>query len=414
MLGEDDAKVMWINRVGHCLKRIIAAALLSIMPMIVTAQDFDKGLAAAQADDFLTAIQEWKPIAESGDANVQYNLGIIYEAMQAHTEAAAWYRLAADQGMSVAQSALAYKYLEGQGVVKSFVESLKWYRLAADQGSAEGQRRIGEAYVFGIGVTQDFGEAFKWLLKSAKQGNAAAQKGVGMAYAGGHGVKQNEVLGYMWLTLSVDTFGTETEYANTATAWLTALSNTMTTAEVSLGQEMARSCLERSYNQCDEVLEVSQERINRLASPATETNQDTSIPEWAQPVQLQETPSVQETDSAIPEWATSIESENAFLDQDFVQDAINSDQDVCYNVGSTASFALHARVNGTTEAIVRSITDVKFPPADWPESSRLSHHVISQIYDLEISDLETFIPVDRDAMKAIEAGTFARCLEEWR
>lgn len=350
---------------------MLAIALAVSTGSIGKAQDFGKGMAAYRAGDYLTAIKEWKPIAESGDANLQYNLGIIYDELTAYTEAAFWYRLAADQGVPEAQSAIGSKYREGSGLPQDYAEALKWYRLAADQGDAEGQRRVGEAYAFGNGVAQDLSEAQKWSLKSAKQGHAAAQTLAGMAYAGGHGVDQDKILGYMWLTLSVDTFGTESEYANTATAWLTALSNKMTTAEVSLGQEMARSCLESNYNQCDE----------------------------AEP---------------IPEWAIPIESENAPLDQDFVQDTINSDQDVCHNVGSTASFALHSRVNGVTEAMVRNITDVKFPPADWPESSRLSHHVISQIYGLSISDLETFIPVDRDAMEAIEAGTFARCLEEWR
>lgn len=392
---------------------MLAIALAVSAGSIGMAQDFDKGMAAYEAGDYLTTIQEWKPIAESGDAKLQYNLGIIYEAMQAFTEAALWYRLAADQGMSVAQSALGYKYLEGQGVVQSFVESLKWYRLAADQGSAEGQRRLGEAYALGNGVAQDFSEALKWSLKSAKQGHAAAQTGVGMAYAGGHGVDQDKILGYMWLTLSVDTFGADSEHANTATAWLTVLSNTMTTAEVSLGQEMARSCLERSYNQCDDVLEVSQERINRIATPTDQPMVDLQIPDWFTPIQEEE-PVEPVATSEIPEWARPIESEDSISDQGFVQNSINSDQDVCYNVSSTASFALHARVNGVMEAMVRNITDVKFPLTDWPESSKLSHRVISQIYGLSMSDLETFKPVDREAMEAIEAGTFSRCLEEWR
>jgi TPR repeat protein len=242
------------------LDSLMLAIVLAVSAgSIGMAQDFDKGMAAYEAGDYLTTIQEWKPLAESGDANLQYNLGIIYEAMQASTEAALWYRLAADQGMSVAQSALGYKYLKGQGVVQSFVESLKWYRLAADQGSAEGQRRLGDAYALGNGVAQDFSEALKWSLKSAKQGHAAAQTSVGMVYAGGHGVDQDKILGYMWLTLSVNTFGADSEHANTATAWLKDLSNTMTTAEVSLGQEMANTCVKSGYISCDETFHFTRQ-----------------------------------------------------------------------------------------------------------------------------------------------------------
>ena len=41
----------------------------------VAAQDFQKGLAAYQAGDYATALQEWTPLAEAGNADAQYNLG---------------------------------------------------------------------------------------------------------------------------------------------------------------------------------------------------------------------------------------------------------------------------------------------------------------------------------------------------
>ena len=37
--------------------------------------DFEKGLTAAQSGDFATALREWKPLAEQGDAAAQSNLG---------------------------------------------------------------------------------------------------------------------------------------------------------------------------------------------------------------------------------------------------------------------------------------------------------------------------------------------------
>ena len=44
----------------------------------VAAQDFDKGLAAAQAGDYATALQEWTPLAEQGNVIAQFLLGIMY------------------------------------------------------------------------------------------------------------------------------------------------------------------------------------------------------------------------------------------------------------------------------------------------------------------------------------------------
>ena len=56
---------------------VILAFLMTLSSPVV-AQDFQKGLAAAQAGDFATALQEWTPLAEAGDAAAQYNLGIMY------------------------------------------------------------------------------------------------------------------------------------------------------------------------------------------------------------------------------------------------------------------------------------------------------------------------------------------------
>ena len=39
------------------------------------AQDFDTGLEAARAGDFQTALENWEPLAEQGDAVAQGNLG---------------------------------------------------------------------------------------------------------------------------------------------------------------------------------------------------------------------------------------------------------------------------------------------------------------------------------------------------
>ena len=45
----------------------------------VWAQDFNKGLKAAQSGDFATALKEWTLLAEQGNADAQYNLGVMYD-----------------------------------------------------------------------------------------------------------------------------------------------------------------------------------------------------------------------------------------------------------------------------------------------------------------------------------------------
>jgi len=41
--------------------------------------DLQKSFTAAQSGDFATALREWTPLAEQGDANAQFNLGVMYD-----------------------------------------------------------------------------------------------------------------------------------------------------------------------------------------------------------------------------------------------------------------------------------------------------------------------------------------------
>jgi len=54
--------------------------------------------------------------------------------MQNDTEAAKWFRLAADQGNASAQYFLGTMYADGRGVPKNYVNAYTWLNLAAAQG----------------------------------------------------------------------------------------------------------------------------------------------------------------------------------------------------------------------------------------------------------------------------------------
>lgn len=60
---------------------------------------FDEGLAAHKRGDFITALSEWQPLAEQGDADAQSNLGAMYD--------------------------------NGQGVVQDFKKSYALFSIAA-------------------------------------------------------------------------------------------------------------------------------------------------------------------------------------------------------------------------------------------------------------------------------------------
>ena len=86
--------------------------------------------------------EKTKVKAEAGDAEGQFNLGVIYAYDSGRggdfKEAAKWWRKAAEQGQLRGQLYLGSMYAEGKGVEQDFKEALKWYRKAAEQGDAGG------------------------------------------------------------------------------------------------------------------------------------------------------------------------------------------------------------------------------------------------------------------------------------
>ena len=62
-------------------------------------------------------------------------------------------------------------------------ESIKWYRLAAEQGLAMAQvQPRAQCTTIGEGVLKDDAEAVRWYRLSSDQGNATAQNNLGLSY----------------------------------------------------------------------------------------------------------------------------------------------------------------------------------------------------------------------------------------
>lgn len=89
-------------------------------------------------------VAEIRRLAEAGDKESQFTLGLYYEGGKAGKMA---------------------------GVEQNYVESAKWYRKAAEQDHHASQLYLGVYYGQGRGVEMDFVEALKWVLL-AKRGGA--------------------------------------------------------------------------------------------------------------------------------------------------------------------------------------------------------------------------------------------------
>jgi hypothetical protein len=155
----------------HCSKLLRASLILVAIGGAATAGPLENAVSAHQRGDYATALSLWRPLAEQGDADAQFRLGVMYESGQGvlrnDAEAISWYRKAAEQDDAVAQFNLGVMY--AKGVSPNHAEAALWYRRAADHGLAGAQFNLGMMYVEGQGVSQDDVQAHMWLDLAALQ-----------------------------------------------------------------------------------------------------------------------------------------------------------------------------------------------------------------------------------------------------
>ncbi|HHF0415088.1 TPA: tetratricopeptide repeat protein [Haemophilus influenzae] len=105
-------------------------------------QQFQQGLTAYEQSDYQTAFKLWLPLAEQGNADAQFNLGLMYYngrgVKQDDFEAVKWYRKAAEQGNVYAQFIVGGSYLLGKGVQVNKSLAKEWFGKACDNGDQDG------------------------------------------------------------------------------------------------------------------------------------------------------------------------------------------------------------------------------------------------------------------------------------
>ena len=113
--------------------------LFTLTSNVVWSADYNKGLTAYYSGDYATALREWKPLAEQGDASAQYNLGVMYDngygVPQDDKTAVKWYTLAAEQGHVDAQYSLGVMYYNGKGILRDYVYAHMWANISASNGN---------------------------------------------------------------------------------------------------------------------------------------------------------------------------------------------------------------------------------------------------------------------------------------
>ena len=160
----------------------------------------------------MTALKEWITLAEQGNADAQYSLGIIYDI--------------------------------GEGVAKDCKAAFEWYKKAAKQDNVNAQLNLGVMYINGRGVTQDYEAAAVWYEKAAILGDHLAQYYLGAIHLTGQGVKQDDIRAHMWWSVAAFQ-GSKKAIINRDI-----LEKKMTLDDVTKARQLAHEFVAKNYKGC--------------------------------------------------------------------------------------------------------------------------------------------------------------------
>lgn len=184
-------------------KSCVALALaLTVMSSSAWA-GLDEGLAAYGRKDWPTAVREFQPLAQSGDAVALSRLGYMrlngLGMAKDIAGAVDYLTQAADKGEAAAQNALGSLYFKGVGVARDQARALILFARAADQNQPNALNNLGQLYFTGNGVAKNESKALEYLHKAADMGIAASWETLGIAYWHGRGTAKDPALALPWL-----------------------------------------------------------------------------------------------------------------------------------------------------------------------------------------------------------------------
>ncbi|WP_162806281.1 SPOR domain-containing protein [Sphingosinicella terrae] len=143
-----------------------AAATALAVGAPAAAQDVEAGVRAWQAERYDEAVRNWRPLADRGDADAQFNLGHAYRL--------------------------------GRGVPRNMNLAEQWYERAARAGHVEAQAMYG-LILFQNGRRR---EAMPYVERAALAGDARAQYVYGTALFNGDVIERDWPRAHAFLTLA--------------------------------------------------------------------------------------------------------------------------------------------------------------------------------------------------------------------
>lgn len=114
----------------------LATALIAPTCLAGAGEDLLEAYKLHRMGDTEHAMPIWLRMAQQGQVDAEYNLGVVYH--------------------------------HGDGVARDYAEAMKWYGLAAEAGDVEAQRALGSMYMRGEGVAQNEQVGMRVMLLSLR------------------------------------------------------------------------------------------------------------------------------------------------------------------------------------------------------------------------------------------------------
>lgn len=152
-----------------------AVPQMGLAQSAVINQQVQSGVDAWKAGDFDMAVRAWMPVANSGNADAQFNMGQAYKLGRGVTTSLAdaenWYRRAAEQGHLQAEDNLGL-ILFTMGKREA---AMPYVRRSAARGEARSQFLLGTAHYNGDLAAKDWPRAYALITRASETGLSLAK-----------------------------------------------------------------------------------------------------------------------------------------------------------------------------------------------------------------------------------------------
>ncbi len=191
---------------------LVLPILLILLLGSPAAANLSKDSEAVESRNDATSLKGWGVLAEQGDADAQFNMGVVY--------------------------------LRGIGVTQDYQAAFNWFKKSTEQKHALAQFSLGVMYLQGLGVTQDYKVAFNWFKKAAEQGGSEAQTVLSSMYEDGVGIPQDYTRAHMWWNIAAS-LDNEAAAGNRDK-----VEKMMTPFQIEKAQELTRECVANNFREC--------------------------------------------------------------------------------------------------------------------------------------------------------------------